>query len=80
MKSNLKQLRNDAGLSLSEIGDMCGRSIAQIHRLESDKANPTLATAYGIATALDVAVEDIWPNTVEMVDETITVRRIRTEA
>lgn len=43
--------------------------------LEKATSNPTLKTAYTIAKVLGVEVTDIWPNTVEIVEETITVRR-----
>jgi len=75
--NNLKTLRTAKNLSLQELGDMCGRSKAQMHELEKEFANPTLKTAYAISKVLDVAVTDIWPNNVEIVEETIIVRRIR---
>ena len=77
MKGNLKKFRTDAGLSLQELGDMCGTSKGHMHELESDKANPRLLTAYGVAAVLEEEVTDIWPNTVTIVEETITVRRVK---
>jgi len=78
MKSNLKDIRNKLGLSLQELGDMCGGiSKAQMHMLESEKANPTITTAYKLAVVLQKPVTSIWPNTMKIVEETITVRRIK---
>lgn len=77
MKSNLKRLRNEAGYTLQQIGDMCRRSKAQMHELESDRANPTLKTAYAVSKVLSIPVEEIWPNEIEIVEETVTIRRIK---
>lgn len=74
--NNLKTLREKCGYSLQTLGDMCGRSKAQMWELEKPGANPTLKTAYAISMVLGVAVTDIWPNTVQIVEETITVRRV----
>ena len=75
MKNNLKKHRQKAGLSLQALGDLCGRSKAQIHQIENYASAPRLDTAYLLATVLGVSVYDIWPNTIKVVEETITVRR-----
>lgn len=78
MINNLKEIRNKLGFSLQELGDMCGGiSKAQMHMLESEKANPTLTTAYKVSIILQKPVTDIWPNKMKIVEETITVRRIK---
>jgi DNA-binding XRE family transcriptional regulator len=78
MKNNLKTLRTQAGFSLDELGKLCGgKSRAQIHQLEKDSANPLLSTAYVIAGVLNVDVTDIWPNEIEIILETTTVRRLK---
>jgi len=78
MKNNLKQLRVDAGFTLKSLGDVCGWHSQQIAQLErSDTTNPTLNTAYVLATALGVDVTDIWPNDMKVGEETITVRRVK---
>jgi len=74
--NRLKELRNAEELSLQQLGDMCGRSKAHIHELEKQGANPTIKTAYMIAKVLDKSVYDIWPDTTEIVEETIIVRRV----
>ena len=77
MKNNLKQLRVSAGFTLKSLGDMCGWHSQQIAQLErSDTTNPTLSTAYVLATALGVDVTDIWPNDMKVGEETITVQRV----
>lgn len=76
MHNNLKTLREKSKYSLQELGDVCGRSKAHIWELEKPSANPTLKTAYALSKVLGVEVTDIWPNTVEIIEETITVRRV----
>lgn len=78
MKSNLKQFRNDAGYTLQALCDMCGVSKTHLHDLEKESGScPTLKTAYALAKVLDKTVYEIWPDTTEIVEEKITVRRIR---
>ncbi len=77
MNSNLKKLRNKAGLSLQKLGDMCGRSKAQIHQLEKNPSSPTLKTAYLLAKVLDVSVYEIWIDDTEISEEIIVVRRVK---
>jgi DNA-binding XRE family transcriptional regulator len=75
--NRLKELREKAGLSLQGLADGLGCSKTNIWELEKATANPTLKTAYSIAAVLDVQVTDIWPAQVQVVEETIVVRRIR---
>jgi DNA-binding XRE family transcriptional regulator len=76
MKNNLNKFRDDAGLSLRKLGKDCGVSAAHINHLEKGLSVPTLATAYRIANVLGKSVYDIWPDTTEIVEETIIVRRV----
>lgn len=77
MKSNLKQARLDAGLTLQGLGDACRLSKSHIHDLEKETGSaPTLPTAYVIACVLGKSVYDIWPDETKVVEETIVVRRI----
>ena len=48
-----------------------------MHQLEKDSANPQLSTAYVIAGVLNVDVTEIWPNEIEIIVETTTVRRLK---
>ena len=79
MKNNLKQFRKEARLSLREMvkHGVCG--LTNLHQLEKDASNPTLITAYKIATVLNKTVYQIWPDTTEFVEETITVRRVKVD-
>ena len=77
MKNNLKELRQNAGLSLYALGHLCGVSRQRIFQLEASNSNPRLRTAYKIAVILGVDVEKIWPNDTEFEEETITVRRVK---
>lgn len=78
MKNNLKEFRKKATLTLQGLGDICGLSKAHLHDLEKDDGScPKLSTAYAIAGVLGKTVYEIWPDTTEIVEETITVRRIK---
>jgi transcriptional regulator with XRE-family HTH domain len=78
VKNNLKQIRIEKGLSLEQLGEMCGKGEGAIWELEQEKTEPKLRTAYIISKVLDVGIFDIWPDCVEIVEETIIVRRVRT--
>ena len=60
MKSNLKKLRKEAGLTLQQLADITGGTKAQLSLLENEKRTPLLKNAYAIAKALDVTVFQIW--------------------
>jgi len=75
MKNNLKEFREDAGLTLSQLGGRCGISTGRVRQLEREDANPTLRTAYLISSILTGSVYDIWPDTTEIIEETVTIRR-----
>ena len=75
--NNLKILRNELGYSLQVLGDMCGRSKAQMHELEKETANPTLKTAYAISVVLDKPVTEIWTNELKAIIEIVEIRRVK---
>ena len=57
----LKQLRDDAGLSLYELERRSGVNRAKLQRLESGEIRqPTMATLSKLATALGVEPEDLY--------------------
>lgn len=60
MKSNLKQIRKEAGLTLQQLADITGVSKSRLHGLERDTQNPSLETACIIARSLDNDVFSIW--------------------
>lgn len=73
--NNIKELRFDARLTLQALGDLSCISKTQVHGLEQGRHTPTLTTAYKIARVLGVSVYKVWPDTTEIVIETISVRR-----
>ncbi len=78
MNNNLKQFRTDASMTLQSLGDAVGSSKTYMHDLESESSPvPGLLLAYKLAKVLDKTVYDIWPDTVEIVEETIILRRVK---
>lgn len=77
MKSNLKQIREKSGLSLQRLSDLCNTNKVNVWEWGNDNANPTLKNAYLLAKVLDKSVYDIWPDTTEIVEESVIVRRIK---
>jgi putative transcriptional regulator len=78
--NNLKSIRKAARLSLQELADRCGTSKGHMHCIESDKGNPSLKLAYRIAAILGKQVQEIWPDDNEVIEEIITVRRLKLTA
>jgi DNA-binding XRE family transcriptional regulator len=76
-KNNIEHYRKEAGLTLQELADAYGGVKSHIWSLEKGHSMPTLITAYKIAKVLDEIVYQIWPDETEIVEETITVRRIK---
>lgn len=75
--NNLKKMREEKGFSLQALADICGTSKQRIYELEKPDSNPTLKTAYSIAVVFDVDVTEIWPDEIEIIEETITIRRVK---
>lgn len=59
-KLNLRQLRHDRGLTMKQVAEMAGCSEAAVSLYERDKRKPTLITAYRIAKALNVSIDDLF--------------------
>lgn len=78
MKNNLTKIRQEKGLTLEQLAKMCGKGKSAIWELEQQKTEPKLRTAYIVSKVLDVGIFDIWPDCVEIVEETIIVRKVRT--
>lgn len=74
--NNLKMLRENMAYSLQDLAELCGVSKPQLHVLEKPDANPTIQTAYKIASVFNVPVTDIWPNNYKIVETTIKIRRV----
>lgn len=62
--NNLKEVREKAGISKSELARLTGVSRQNIYELEADSV-PLLTTAYAMADILEVSIYDIWPNETE---------------
>jgi len=74
--NNLKALRKASSLTLRGLGEAAGTSASYLHQLEGGKGNASLEIAYRIACVFGVSVYEIWPDTTEIVEETVTVRRV----
>jgi len=75
MKNNLKELREKAEMSMAALGDATGVTAGAICHLEKGKRSPNLKTAYRLSSLLGKSVYDIWPDTTEIIEETVTIRR-----
>jgi len=60
MKSNLKKLRKEAGLTMQQLSEKAGVARSQISKLEKGGGNPTMRTALFIGDALNKSVFEIW--------------------
>lgn len=74
MKNNLKKIRIEKGLSMQVLGENCGIAKGTIFELEKG-AQPRIMTAYTISKVLDVGIYEIWPDCVEVIEETIVKRK-----
>lgn len=77
MKNYLKNIRIGQGFTLENLSKMTGISKGYLCDLEKGKNKPTLRTAYALCNVLSMSVYDIWPDTTEIVEETITIRRVK---
>ena len=57
--SRLKELRSEAGLDGTALGQKCGMTQAAMWRLEAGKALPTLRTLARLAIALEVPITEL---------------------
>ena len=55
----IRELREGAGLTQKQLGDLCGMADSAIRRYESGRGNPTEKTLQRIAGALKVPVESL---------------------
>lgn len=56
---NIRQLRNARGLTQQQMAKLSGLPRATWANLESGSANPTLSVLHGVATALQVPLEEL---------------------
>ncbi len=56
----IRQLREEAGLSLRGLAELCGLSFNAISRIEHGENSPTVATLHRLASALHVPITDFF--------------------
>ena len=59
MNGNLKRLRRERALSLSDLADMAKLSRVTINRIENGKQDPMPKTIRKLAKALNIKVEEL---------------------
>jgi transcriptional regulator with XRE-family HTH domain len=52
----IRRLRNDRGLTLSQVGDRTGLNVGYLSQVETDKASPSLETLAALAAAFAVPI------------------------
>ena len=60
MKTRMKELRNEQGLTQEELARMVGVRRETIVFLEKGKYNPSLRLAYNVAKVLKSNIEDVF--------------------
>ncbi len=60
MKSFIRELRTDLGLTQEELANLCDVSRQTINAIENNKYNPTLLLAIKLAKVLDTTVEKLF--------------------
>jgi transcriptional regulator with XRE-family HTH domain len=58
--ARLKQVRQQAGLSLREVARQLGVSPSFVSQLENGKSQPSVATLYSISQLLDVSIDQLF--------------------
>lgn len=62
----MKELRINKNLKQKELARITGLSTAAISLFENNKTTPSMNSAYKIAKALDVSLENLFPLKVEI--------------
>ena len=60
MKNSVKQLRQESGLTQQQLADDLSVSRQTINSIETEKYDPSLELAFGIARYFRVRIEDIF--------------------
>lgn len=68
MKTSIRYLRKKRGMTLKELSEKTGITVAHLSLIERDKRDPSVQTLEKIAKVLQVDVETFWWNTVESLD------------
>ena len=64
--NNMKELRVSKNLKQKDLARITGLSTAAISLFENNKSTPSMNSAYKIAKALDVSLENLFPLNVEI--------------
>jgi len=59
MAKNLKQIREDRKLSLDKVAELTGVSKSMIGQIERGESNPTITTAWKLATGLKISFSSL---------------------
>lgn len=59
--SRLREIRKEKGLTIEEVARKAGLTLTGYRNIEIGEADPKLTSAKAIASALGVAIEEIWP-------------------
>lgn len=62
MGNNIRDLRISKGLTLVELGDMCGMSKSSLSSIEMGKSTPSIQRAYAISKSLGVRIDAAFPD------------------
>ena len=57
--TNVREARNDLELTQEQLAERCGLHVKQIQRVETQKANPTIATLAALALGLQRSVVEL---------------------
>lgn len=60
VKNRIKALRKERGLTQEALADLVGVSRQTVNAIETDRHDPSLALAFGIARAFDEGIESIF--------------------
>ena len=78
MKNNLRTIRKARQIKIAVMSRLTGIKEGKLYELETEAAEPYLFQAYLLAKFFDLPVEDIWPNTVKVLEEpAVTYLRAR---
>lgn len=60
MKINLRQIRNEKGMTVRELSEKSGISIGHISFIENGERDPTISVLVKLATALEVDCRELY--------------------
>ena len=60
IKENVRRLRKEKGMTLSEMAAVCDCSPGLLSQIETGSVNPSLSTMVSISEALDTSLSDLF--------------------